>query len=148
MGDPAVMPLTAGVSSRMRLQRTRDTAPEIATRRTLHAAGLRFRVQYPVPGVPRRSIDIAFPAPKLAIFIDGCFWHGCGKHRSIPENNSSWWREKIRINQERDRTTDIHLIASGWRVLRFWEHQDVSEIVSAVLAQTRRPAAEPATQLS
>ena len=82
--------------------RRRNTVPELAVRRLLHAAGLRYRVVYPVPGQRRRTIDIAFTRPRLAVFIDGCFWHGCRAHGSQPRANSEWWRHKIAANQARD----------------------------------------------
>lgn len=123
------------VSDRMRKQRSRDTAIELEVRRSLFARGARYRVHYPVPGHRRRSIDIAFPGKKIAVFIDGCFWHGCHIHRSIPSSNGEFWQEKISGNRERDRATDAHLDGQGWRVLRFWEHEESSYIASAVLRE-------------
>jgi DNA mismatch endonuclease (patch repair protein) len=101
----------------------RDTAPELALRRELHARGLRYRVQVKVPGNKRRSIDIAFTRARLAVFVDGCFWHGCPQHHHRPLTNADWWDWKIGRNQERDRSTDAELIAAGWDVLRCWEHE-------------------------
>lgn len=120
------------VSSRMRKQRSRDTGIELAVRRALFSTGARYRVHYPVPGIRRRTIDIAFPRMKLAVFIDGCFWHGCHVHKTLPASNSGWWRDKLAENRERDRTTDAHLTGCGWRVLRFWEHEESLSIVSEV----------------
>ncbi len=110
-------------SARMARQRTRDTGPEMVLRRELHRRGLRYRVSYPVPGNPRRSIDIAFVKPRLAVFVDGCFWHGCPTHGTWPTNNAEWWRNKIERNRRRDTDTDRLLREDGWEPLRFWEHE-------------------------
>jgi DNA mismatch endonuclease (patch repair protein) len=128
------------VSAQMRRQLTRDTTPEMAVRRLLHARGLRFRKHYPVPGAPRRSIDVAFPRSKVAIFIDGCYWHGCVEHRTIPKNNASSWRAKIDANRARDADTDAHLLTNGWTVIRCWEHDAPSFIVEAVVGHLDRAA--------
>lgn len=100
----------------------RDTVPELALRRLLHAAGYRYRVTYPVPGKPRRTIDIAFTRARVAVFVDGCFWHGCPDHGTAPTANSRWWATKIEANRERDADTTSYLVTSGWRVVRIWEH--------------------------
>jgi DNA mismatch endonuclease, patch repair protein len=110
--------------SRMQAQRSRDTAPELAIRRLLHGAGLRYRVDVrPIPDNRRRA-DIVFPARKVAVFVDGCFWHGCSEHRTIPKANGSWWTEKLTHNQARDRETDLILAQAGWLTIRVWEHED------------------------
>lgn len=109
-----------------------STGPEMAVRRLLFANGLRYRVQYPVPGAPRRSIDIAFPGKKIAVFIDGCFWHGCSEHRNIPFHNRDWWQNKIDQNRSRDTDTEEKLRASGWLVFRYWEHVPTEQIVSEI----------------
>lgn len=101
----------------------RDTAPELALRRELHARGLRFRVQLKVPGNNRRTIDIAFTRVRLAVYVDGCFWHGCPEHYHAPRANSEWWRWKVERNQSRDRDTDRQLAEAGWTALRIWEHE-------------------------
>lgn len=121
------------VSDAMRRMPTRSTGPEIAIRKELFKRGLRYRVQYPVPGYSRRSIDIAFPGTKVAVFIDGCFWHGCKAHRNIPEHNRAWWEEKIESNRARDRETDAHLRTLGWEVLRYWEHDSQDDIIPKVI---------------
>ena len=107
----------------------RDPAPEVALRRELHRRGLRYRVEYPVPGMPRRRMDIAFTRAKVAVFVDGCFWHACPEHGTSPAQNGAWWAEKLRRNVERDRETDMHLEALGWTTVRVWEH--VSAAVAA-----------------
>ncbi|MFC0681772.1 very short patch repair endonuclease [Lysobacter korlensis] len=135
---------SAGTAKSMRSNRGRDTKPEIAVRRLLHARGFRFRVDFaPVQGLRRRA-DIVFTRQKLAVFIDGCFWHGCPDHYSAPGANARFWREKRDANVRRDRQTDALMIDAGWTVLRAWEHEDasavVSRVASAYLQLTTRPA--------
>ncbi|MER8116210.1 very short patch repair endonuclease [Streptomyces sp. NPDC094031] len=120
---PHVTPSSAAVSARMSRQMSKDTAAELAVRRLLHAAGLRYRVEYPVPGMARRRIDVAFTSTKVAVLIDGCFWHGCPEHATHPKSNAQWWRQKLDRNIARDLETTEHLVAAGWEVLRFWEHE-------------------------
>jgi DNA mismatch endonuclease (patch repair protein) len=102
----------------MQRQRQRDTAVELALRSLLHRRGFRFRVHYPL----RRRADIAFPALRIAVFCDGCFWHGCPEHGTWPKENAAWWRAKIEANQARDEDTDARLVAAGWVAIRVWEH--------------------------
>lgn len=116
----------------MERQRRRDTGPELALRRALHAVGLRYRVNYPVPGRARRTIDIVFPARRVAVFVDGCFWHGCPQHAVQPRHNRDWWVAKIAANKERDKDTEALLTANGWTVVRLWEHESLAAQVSAV----------------
>jgi DNA mismatch endonuclease (patch repair protein) len=128
------MPTSPSVSARMSRQASRDTAQELALRRLLHSHGLRYRVHVPVPGMPRRTMDIAFGKLRIAIFLDGCFWHGCPEHATRPKTNSERWRTKLDRNIARDRETTEHLEALGWTVLRYWEHEEVDEIASWVEA--------------
>lgn len=116
----------------MSRQASRDTNPELAVRRLLHASGHRYRLHRPVPGLPRRTIDIAFPKAKVAVFLDGCFWHGCPQHATSPKANADWWRQKLDRNIARDRETTAHLVAAGWTVLRFWEHETPVEVADRV----------------
>jgi DNA mismatch endonuclease (patch repair protein) len=141
----AFYPSGPAVSQRMSRQKTRDTAIEVAVRRILYATGLRYRVHFPIPGIPRRSIDIAFPGQRLAVFIDGCFWHGCHLHRNIPATNRTAWELKIGVNQERDRHSDQHLTGAGWTVLRFWEHVTPGDIAAEIIVtlRERTPLAHP-----
>ena len=111
----------------MSRQARKDTQPEVDLRRLLHAAGLRYRVGLRVPGLPRRTIDIAFTKVKLAVFVDGCFWHGCPDHATWPASNADWWANKIAMNRARDIATSKHLEALGWRVLRIWEHESPAD---------------------
>ena len=101
----------------------RDTPCEVAIRAAVHGMGLRFRVDWRLPGTRRRA-DLAFVRAKVAVFIDGCFWHACPRHASWPRANAAWWKQKIEDNVARDRDTDEMLKRAGWRVLRFWEHED------------------------
>lgn len=117
----------------MSRQSSRDTGQEIAVRKLLHAAGLRYRVHVPVPGMPRRTIDVVFGRAKIAVFMDGCFWHGCPTHATRPKSNAAWWGTKLDKNIARDRETTDHLRAAGWTVLRFWEHEDPRDIAEAVI---------------
>ncbi|MFE4599541.1 very short patch repair endonuclease [Kitasatospora indigofera] len=130
---------SASVAARMSRQRSRDTAQEIAVRKLLHSQGLRYRVNLPVPGMRRRTIDIAFTRRKVAVFLDGCFWHGCPEHGTSPRANGAWWQEKLARNAERDAETTIRLEAEGWLVLRFWEHQPpatVADMVTGAVSAT------------
>jgi len=111
------------VRRRMQATRQRDTPGEIALREALRAIGLRYRVDVTLPGTRRRA-DVAFIGAKVAVFVDGCFWHGCPKHGTWPKANAAWWRSKIEGNRLRDRDTDVQLRRAGWIVLRFWEHAD------------------------
>ncbi len=120
------------LSHRMSTLARRDTAPELAIRRALHAAGLRYRVQLPVPGSRRRTMDVAFTRAQVALFVDGCFWHGCPEHGVQPRANSDWWRWKLARNQARDVDTTRLLQEQGWQVLRVWEHEQPSAVVEAV----------------
>lgn len=120
----------------MQANRGRDTGPELALRRQLHARGLRYRVDHPLPFDRRRRADIAFTRAKVAVFVDGCFWHGCREHGTTPRTNTDFWAAKIARNRERDVDTDAQLVQAGWTVLRFWEHEDVEACVSRVVSVT------------
>lgn len=102
-----------------------DTAPEVALRRELHRRGLRFRLQVKVPSNQRRTIDIAFTRARVAVFVDGCFWHGCPQHATMPKANGDWWANKLAGNNARDANTTALLAADGWLAVRVWEHEDV-----------------------
>ncbi|WAL72562.1 very short patch repair endonuclease [Kitasatospora sp. YST-16] len=134
-------PSSPSVASRMRKQARKDTAPELAVRRLLHRRGLRYRVNSPVPGMSRRTMDISFSHAKVAVFMDGCFWHGCPEHATEPKSNAAWWRAKLDRNMERDEETTHHLVAQGWTVLRFWEHETVSEVAETIIEAVRKDPA-------
>ena len=119
--------------ARMVRQRRRDTRPEMDIRRLLHARGMRYRVDAALPGMRRRA-DLIFTAARIAVFVDGCFWHGCPEHGTQPKNNAAWWADKIAANAERDRDTERRLTADGWSVLRIWEHE-APEMAAARIAE-------------
>lgn len=125
----------------MSRQRSKDTGVEVAVRRLLHAAGLRYRVNHPVPGMRRRTIDIAFTRRRVAVFLDGCFWHGCPEHATRPKANGDWWATKLDRNTARDTETTRHLETEGWVVLRFWEHERPDVAAAAVLVVLKAPDA-------
>lgn len=131
-GEPLRIAPGTALSAKMSTLARRDTRPELLLRRELHGRGLRFRVQYRVPGNNRRTIDIAFTRARLAVYMDGCFWHGCPDHLVPPRANSEWWKWKVQRNRDRDRDTDRQLEAAGWAVLRIWEHEDPGEAAERV----------------
>ena len=116
---------------RMRRQRRQDTKPELLLRSELHAEGLRYRVHHPLPGLRRRA-DVAFPKARVAVFVDGCFWHRCPQHGTQPGNNGEWWEAKLAGNVERDRDTDRQLAKMGWRVIRVWEHEATNQAAQRI----------------
>ena len=127
----------------MQGNRSRDTAPELAVRRLVHATGLRYRVNArPLPAL-RRTADLMFTRSRVAVFIDGCFWHGCPDHHRLPSANADYWTAKVARNLARDAATDEALRTAGWTVLRFWAHQPPQEVAeairTAVVAAIRRP---------
>ncbi|WP_067857748.1 very short patch repair endonuclease [Nocardia shimofusensis] len=148
-------PLTdAATSARMSRQRRAGTEPELALRRELHRRGLRYFVdRAPIRGQRRRA-DVVFPRRKVAVYVDGCFWHRCPQHATDPKNNAQWWAEKLAGNVARDRATDETLRAAGWQVVRIWEHEDAAtaadrvqsalEVLSAANAPAPTPAARSA----
>lgn len=122
----------------MQRQLRQDTRPELALRRELHRRGWRYRVHFPVLDGRRRKVDVAFTRRKVAVLVDGCFWHACPLHGTLPQANGEWWRDKLTANQRRDRDTDARLRQAGWTVLRIWEHEDVeaaADRVEAVLSE-------------
>lgn len=126
------IPADAATSERLARQPQRDTGPELAVRRALWRLGLRYRVDYPLPFDRRRRADIAFTRHRVAVFIDGCFWHGCPQHGRIPKNNGAWWTEKISTNRARDADTDSRLVELRWTVVRVWEHERTADVVALV----------------
>lgn len=112
-------------------------------RRELHRRGLRYRVdRRPLPYLRRRA-DLVFAGARIAVFIDGCFWHGCDDHWSAPASNGEWWEQKVRLNQVRDDNTDSVLVDAGWTVVRAWEHEDVKDVVERIEVAVRAPTRVP-----
>lgn len=143
LGYRAVMSWASSDGSRRSMQsnRGRDTGPEVAVRRLLHAAGLRYRVDYaPLGG--RRRADVVFTRQRVAVFIDGCFWHGCPTHATFPKQNANYWTPKLARNAQRDRETDELLGVAGWRVLRYWEHEESSAVAISIEKAVRAWRAE------
>ena len=116
-----------GVRASMQANRGRDTAPELALRSAVHALGLRYRVSVRPIKALRRTADLVFPRAMVAVFLDGCFWHGCELHHTVAVTNAEYWAEKVRRNWERDRETDRYLAEQGWAVVRVWEHENPLE---------------------
>ncbi|QGH70857.1 DNA mismatch endonuclease Vsr [Pseudactinotalea sp. HY158] len=116
----------------MRGNKGRDTRPELAVRRAVHALGLRYRVNIRPEPALRRTADLVFTKQKVAVFIDGCFWHGCPEHHTVAKTNADYWATKVRDNMARDRETTSQLVAAGWRVLRFWEHEGTDDVARRI----------------
>jgi DNA mismatch endonuclease (patch repair protein) len=134
----------------MEANRRRDTSPELRLRSLLHRAGHRFRCDYPVrAGGRTMRVDVAFTPQRLAVQLNGCFWHGCPEHGQVPAANREYWEPKLARNAERDREVDEALRAAGWTVLRFWEHTPAEEAADAVsrwLSRAHRPRARAAAR--
>jgi DNA mismatch endonuclease (patch repair protein) len=126
----------------MQRQRRRDTGPELVLRSELWRRGYRFRVDFAILG-PRRRVDIAFTKAKVAVFVDGCFWHSCPAHGSIPKSNTEWWVKKLAANAERDRRADYELTMAGWSVVRVWEHEPIGVAADRVEKLVRYRSTDP-----
>jgi DNA mismatch endonuclease (patch repair protein) len=130
----------------MRSNKPRDTGPELALRTALYRLGLRYRVSArPLPGI-RRTADVVFRRAKIAVFVDGCFWHGCPQHHTVSLTNARYWAEKVRQNRQRDTETDEILSRSGWQVIRVWEHEDPASAAERVAIAVR--ARTPTTNVA
>lgn len=140
--DAYPYPTRPGVTAVMKGNRKTDTKPEVALRSGLHRSGLRFRKNHSVKVDGGRTIrvDVVFPRTKLAVFVDGCFWHRCPQHGTVPKSNTSYWVPKLNRNAERDAVNDAELRSAGWEVLRVWEHESVDRGVERVTTQLRRRA--------
>lgn len=127
-------PSSPNVSSRMSRQARTGTAPEVALRKELHRRGRRFRVdfRFDIDGLRRRRADVVFTRRRLAVFVDGCFWHRCPQHATSPRANKEWWAAKLDGNVARDRDTDERLEQAGWSVIRLWEHEEVQAAADRV----------------
>jgi DNA mismatch endonuclease, patch repair protein len=126
---------TPAVRRVMQGNRRRDTRPEIALRSAVHRLGLRYRVdaKLPLPGLRRRA-DLTFTRAKVAVFLDGCFWHSCPSHGTAPGINSGYWTAKLARNTMRDSDTDRRLAEAGWTSIRVWEHEDAAEAARSIAA--------------
>ncbi len=122
----------------MKRQGRRDTKPEMMLRRALWKSGLRYRVdRSPLKGMLRRA-DIVFGPAKVAVYVDGCFWHSCPTHATIPKSNREWWVDKLMASVRRDRDTDRQLTDASWLVIRVWEHEDMDSIAEQIVVLIER----------
>jgi DNA mismatch endonuclease (patch repair protein) len=139
-------PTNPAVSKRMRANKKRDTSPELKVRSALHRRGFRFRVNSAIrAGAVKTRGDIVFAPIRLAVFVDGCFWHGCRIHGTDPQRNRAYWSAKLQRNRQRDGLVNSSLRQAGWIVLRYWEHSDpenVADEIAAVIRDRRRQIAE------
>src|SRR4051794_29494420 len=127
-------PLNEGRSRNMQANRRVNTKPELALRSALHRLGYRYRKDFPIAvGNVKVRPDIVFTARRVAVFVDGCFWHVCPEHGRQPTTNEWYWTPKLRRNVERDRAADAALTASGWRVVRLWEHEPLPSAIDKVI---------------
>jgi DNA mismatch endonuclease (patch repair protein) len=134
----------------MQGNRGRDTKPELAVRRLLHAEGLRYRVDYRLEPSLRTRPDIVFTRARVTVFIDGCFWHGCPQHHTVSSTNAPYWADKVTQNGARDTRNSAALTDLGWTVLRFWEHEDPKHVATVVAeaVRTTKESATPGTRPS
>lgn len=127
-----VNPSSHEASLRMARVRQKGTDAELSLRRELHARGLRYRLQVPLLTKPRRVADIVLPRTRIAVFVDGGFWHECPEHASWSKGSAQFWRDKIEANRVRDADTDRRLSASGWRLIRVWAHESANEVAERI----------------
>jgi len=141
---PYPHPTTAGRSANMKANRRTDTKPELALRKALHGQGYRYRkdLRLDLPGGVRVRPDIVFTARRVAVFVDGCFWHCCPDHGTQPASNTWYWEPKLRRNVERDRAADAALGEAGWTVIRLWEHVSLDDALAAVVGAVGRAGAK------
>jgi DNA mismatch endonuclease, patch repair protein len=125
----------------MKANRRRDTGPELALRSSMHRAGLRFRVDFPIrtPGARLVRADVVFPVHRIAVFVDGCYWHGCPDHGTWPATNRAYWAQKIEANRRRDQATTAALEQDGWTVVRVWEHENPELAARSIAHLVRTP---------
>lgn len=122
------LPSSKAALNRMKAAKPRDTAPEKSLRSEMYKSGLRYRVDIrPIKKLNRRA-DIVFRSAKVAVFVDGCFWHGCPKHGTQAKANATFWKNKIKRNQERDAETNQLLKRAEWKVIRVWEHENTKKV--------------------
>lgn len=135
---PYPVPSDPHVTTRMKANRRLDTRPEVALRSYLHRGGLRFRKNHVVIAGDRKvRPDIVFTRQRVAVFVDGCFWHSCPEHGTVPGRNLDYWVPKLARNVERDQASTSLLEAAGWRVVRVWEHEPLPDAHGRVMAALR-----------
>lgn len=128
---------TPAVRKSMQGNRSRDTKPELALRKALHALGLRYRVcARPLPQVAR-TVDVVFRPSRVAVEVRGCFWHGCPEHYRAPASNSGYWSAKVKRNVDRDLGTEELLREAGWELIAIWEHEDIAGAAQRIAAEVR-----------
>jgi DNA mismatch endonuclease (patch repair protein) len=130
-------PSSIAARNRMLAARSRNTGVEIQIRKALHASGLRFRIHQRVLPDLRREADIVFRKERVAVFVDGCFWHWCPRHGTLPRANADWWVAKLQANRDRDLDTIRRLRGAGWRAIRVWEHEDPAKAASRIAKHVR-----------
>lgn len=131
------------VRNSMQGNKSKDTKPELVVRRYLHGTGLRYRVHArPIKDWNRRA-DIVFPRIKVAVFVNGCYWHGCPKHYKVPKTNASYWLPKIQRNVERDAETYKRLKSQGWLIFPIWEHEDLEKKARQIALRIRKRYGKP-----
>jgi DNA mismatch endonuclease, patch repair protein len=125
----------------MQANRGTGTSPELRLRKALHALGFRYVLNSKLPGRP----DLVFPSRRVALFVDGCFWHQCPEHAVLPATRREWWKQKLDANVRRDRAADAALVDAGWKVVRVWEHEigrGLPETVGRITKILRRRGAD------
>ena len=137
-------PVSENSRAVMRANKSKDTKPERLLRSAVFARGLRYRVHRRPVRELNRTADLVFVGVKVAVFVDGCFWHGCPEHHRSAKRNSEFWDAKIQANRERDRDTGLKLEEAGWRVIRIWEHEAVADAADRIVVEVsaRRSALE------
>lgn len=142
--ESGLIPPEPVTSSRMKAIRSQNTRPELRLRSLLHRRGRRFRKNFRIEaeGLKVRP-DIVFTRQKVAVFVDGCFWHLCPEHGHIPRTNTSYWEPKLRRNVQRDQEVDMALADSGWTVVRLWEHVDLQDAADSIDQKLTASAARP-----
>lgn len=140
---PYPEPASSAVSAAMRGNKRADTKPEVAVRTELHRRGLRFRKDYLLPVREARGVraDIVFTRVRVAVFIDGCFWHGCPEHGRAPRRNTGYWGPKLVRNRNRDQLVTERLVEDGWRVIRLWEHISPTEAAGLIASSVEAASA-------
>jgi DNA mismatch endonuclease (patch repair protein) len=134
-------PSSPAVTAAMKGNRRADTKPELALRSALHALGLRFRKDHLLrtSAGSRVKADVVFTRARLAVFVDGCFWHGCPEHGNTPKANTAYWGPKLERNRQRDEILSRELRADGWSVVRIWEHEPLDQALDRIVAAKAKP---------